>query len=137
MARSSSTVEEETFYTKSWSHLLVPVKERERENAYRIAVRRVEEEFWVYVDNNYVRKFSTQTLPASIRGPIAMLHAFTWDFSDDDRPVWFQWQDKFPAEARDIGWRPDPKSYCLVISGDVLAELTAASVANATVEQTP
>ena len=101
-------------------------------NNYRVMVHRpLPEIFHVYVEKNYFRRFTLETMPDKLKEHIAMIHTFNWDSLGKDfyvRPL--QWYPSLPEHMREIGWMTSREEYCVIMDKSLLDELRGVSASN-------
>lgn len=104
---------------------------------YKVMVHRPDPEvFHVYVDKNFFRRFTVDTMPDKLKEHIAMIHTFNWDSLGKDfyvRPL--QWYPSLPEHMREIGWMTSREEYCVIMDRNLLDELRGATVSPDTVEE--
>jgi hypothetical protein len=87
--------------------------------------------FRVYVDKNYFRRYTLDTMPGKLREHIAMIHSYDWASMDKDFYVPpLEWYPSLPEHMREIGWKTSQKEYCVVMDKNLLDELKGLSASN-------
>lgn len=94
-------------------------------NNYRVMVHRpLPEIFHVYVEKNYFRRFTLETMPDKLKEHIAMIHSFDWNSLGDN--YYFQplhWNPQAPDHMKEIGWKTSRDEYCVIMDKSLLDEL--------------
>lgn len=102
------------------------------EEKYRVMVHRPDPEiFHVYVDKNFFRRFTLETMPDKLKECLAMIHTFDWDSLGKDffyAPL--DWNSRAPEHMKEIGWMTSREEYCVMMDKSLLDELRGMSASN-------
>ena len=101
---------------------------------YKVMVHRPDPEvFHVYVDKNFFRRFTVDTMPDKLKEHIAMIHTFNWDSLGKDFYVPPLQKTLYtPEYMMEIGWMTSPVDYCVLLDKNFIDELKGVSVSQDT-----
>jgi hypothetical protein len=97
---------------------LVPLVHPYNWSYYRVPLRKVNEDYYVYLGNGIVRIFTSETLPDCIKGKMAMILASSSVnlFRDHDRSFGIsELMNNYPSDMLDTGWRGSDTFFVVVI----------------------
>lgn len=95
-------------------------------NVWRTPLRLIPpDQYKLWVDKDYVRVFTKDTLPDEIKRKLALIHANNDDYDD----TYENYMAKFLraphdiGELIDVGWRCGNNFYCVVLSSQTISSL--------------
>ena len=97
---------------------LVPLVHPYNWSLYRVPLRKVNDDYYVYLGNGIVRIFTSDTLPDCIKGKMAMILASSSVnlYRDHDRSFGVcELMNNYPSDALDTGWRGSDTFFVVVI----------------------
>lgn len=97
---------------------LVPLVHPYNWSLYRVPLRKVNDDYYVYLGNGIVRIFTPDTLPDCIKGKMAMILALpnTNLYKDHDRSFGVsELMNNYPSDLLEIGWRGSDTFFVVVI----------------------
>jgi hypothetical protein len=97
---------------------LVPLVHPYNWSLYRVPLRKVSDDYYVYLGNGIVRIFTSDTLPDCIKGKMAMILASSSVnlYRDHDRSFGVcELMNNYPSDALDTGWRGSDTFFVVVI----------------------
>jgi hypothetical protein len=97
---------------------LVPLVHPYNWSLYRVPLRKVNDDYYVYLGNGIVRIFTSDTLPDCIKGKMAMILASSSVnlYRDHDRSFGVcELMNNYPSEALETGWRGSDTFFVVVI----------------------
>ena len=86
----------------------------------------------LYLDGDFKREFTDETLPDAIKVILGLINAYDWDAiskrlttaeSNDEEAIIWRFANAYPSILLDIGWRQG-NHYCLVLPKKVFDELS-------------
>lgn len=103
---------------------LSPVVHPKRWDLIRLPVRKVNEEYIVYVADGFHRIYNDDTLPDVLKSKFAMILASEGRFMLDSRVIRLTLYTNADApELDEVGWRASETYFCLVIDRPTLESL--------------
>ena len=97
---------------------LVPLVHPYNWSLYRVPLRKVSDDYYVYLGNGIVRIFTSDSLPDCIKGKMAMILASSSVnlYRDHDRSFGVcELMNNYPSDALDTGWRGSDTFFVVVI----------------------
>jgi hypothetical protein len=97
---------------------LVPLVHPYNWSLYRVPLRKVNDDYYVYLGNGVVRIFTSDTLPDCIKGKMTMILASSSVnlYRDHDRSFGVcELMNNYPSEALETGWRGSDTFFVVVI----------------------
>lgn len=97
---------------------LVPLVHPYNWELYRVPLRKVNDDYFVYLGNGIVRIFTSDTLPDCIKGKMTMILASPSVniYRDHDRSFGIsELMNNYPSHLIDIGWRGSDTFFVVVI----------------------
>lgn len=103
---------------------LSPVVHPKRWDLIRLPVRKVNEEYIVYVADGFHRIYNDDTLPDVLKSKFAMILASEGRFMLDSRVIRLTLYTNTDApELDEVGWRASETYFCLVVDRPTLESL--------------
>ena len=104
------------------------------DGAFFVALRRSKDVYELFLFNDFVKRFSTDTMPEELRPKLAMINALPYrlreegSFPELDMYVWHSFLDKKHEEFRDIGWRVSLQMSVIILSISEINKLQGVDV---------
>ena len=106
---------------KSHGYDLTPIVSQHNPNLYRVILdKKPNGTYEFFVGDSYMRVFTDETLPDEVKAKIAMINAA----GKEPYPEYQSVYNTSPyEEMREIGWKKENETYCIVLSSALLHEL--------------
>lgn len=95
---------------------------------YRTPLRKVEDDVTMWVGDGMVRYYQTHSLPTPVKVKLAMVMAYDGaSVIRDDVALLLSkiaiYENTYPEEFNDIGWRASTTFFCIVLEDEILREI--------------
>lgn len=95
---------------------LSPIINQYNNTLYRTPLRKINDQYTVYVSENYHRIYNVSTLPDEIKTKMAMILSNDWNIvEDDDLTTLNLFTTTNKNEYRDIGWRASETMFIVML----------------------
>jgi hypothetical protein len=102
---------------------LSPVVHTRDWDLIRVPVRKVDDQYIVYVADGFHRLYTDDTLPDVLKSKFAMIHANGEGFLSDSKILRLTLYVNTNPELDEVGWRASDTYYCLVVDRPTLESL--------------
>jgi hypothetical protein len=102
---------------------LSPVVSQHRWDMFRVPVRKVGNEYTIYVADSFTRVFDEHTLPDELKTKMAMILASPSSIVKDSEATQLMLMTTRDGEFREIGWRVSDTYFCVVLTENTLLEM--------------
>jgi hypothetical protein len=114
-------------------HLLSPVVSQYNWNLYRVPVRKVGNQYTIYVDNFFTRVFDENSLPDVLKTKMAMILASPHQIVSDREVTSLMLLTTTEREDfKEIGWRVSDTFFCVILNNSDLCALRGGIVSKET-----
>ena len=112
-----------TYYMMLMSNTLSPIIHQYNRDLYRVPLRKVENDYTMYVGHDYTRKFDENTLPDDVKTKMAMILAVEQQILRDHEVSPLYLMETRHGDLIDIGWRVSDTWFIVMLHTLLLKEL--------------